>query len=487
MDNTILINAIIRFVESYIKENIDYTDLEKTVGLSYRYLREKFRNYTKMPLKQYINARKIANIIFEMETTDKTLLTLATEYGFDAYDTFTRCFKRELCITPNQYKKEHRRTVERKLIGMGTYAPVVADMLTPKLQFPGLQEDSYILYGVPRVEFSNGKCTPFPACLESMLSYIGQREDCSYTWLMAASGAAFRLCWNAGEWDMSNSNIMNVTPQNPWELYERAYQAAGWKCNIIEKNNSTTDILTTHIIDNINKGNPVIALGVVGPPEACIITGYNGNGKGLFGWSYFQDSPEFSADIEIEKSGYFLCSKWWDNPATTALITLGERTAIPSLYEILHHIYSVLTLQSAGVYQAGQNAYQSWANDISDDISFRGNSITPILLSRFFCQADAETMIGEGRHWGAQFFRQLGEKQAHIAGLCFEAAELLTETAGYAQQMTAIRQGDRQTEEALGILCKPETRKGIVSLIKKAQENEKRATTIISSIIDTIH
>jgi len=34
-----------------------------------------------------------------------------------------------------------------------------------------------------------------------------------------------------------------------------------------------TDILTTHIIGNINKGNPVIVLGVVGPPEACIITG----------------------------------------------------------------------------------------------------------------------------------------------------------------------------------------------------------------------
>jgi len=41
-------------------------------------------------------------------------------------------------------------------------------------------------------------------------------------------------------------------------------------------------------------------------------------------------------------------------------------------------------------------------------------------------------MIGGGRHWGAQFFRQLGEKQPHMAGLCFEAAGLLTETAGYA-------------------------------------------------------
>lgn len=487
MDNTILINAIIRFVESNIKENINYSSLEKTVGASYRYLREEFGNYTRMSLKQYINMRKISNIIFEMETTDKTLLTLATEYGFDAYDTFTRCFKRAMGMTPNQYKKENRRTVERKLIGIGTYAPVTADMQVPKPKFSDLREEGCILYGVPGVGFSNGKCTPFPACLESMLSYIGQRENCSYTWLMAVSGAAFRFCWNAGKWDMSNTNIMNVTPQNPWELYERAYQAAGWQCNIIEKSNSKKDILTGHIMEHISKGNPVIALGVVGPPEACIITGYRGNGGCLAGWSYFQDNPEFYANIEIEKSGYFLCREWWENPATTAIITLGEHTEVPELHEILQHIYSVLTMQSAGAYQAGQNAYQSWSKDISDDMAFRRNSITPILLSRFFCQADAETMIGEGRYWGSQFFRQLGREQVQIAGLCFEAADLLAETAGYAQQMTAIRQGGKQTEEAIRILCKCETRKEIVSLINKAQKKEKKATAIIANIMAAIY
>lgn len=67
---------------------------------------------------------------------------------------------------------------------------------------------------------------------------------------------------------------------------------------------------------------------------------------------------------------------------TTAIITLDERTEIPELREFLQHIHSVLNMQSAGSYQAGQDAYQSWANDISDDTAFRGNSITPILSSR---------------------------------------------------------------------------------------------------------
>ena len=486
MDNTILINAIIRFVESHIKENIEYKDIEKAVGLSYRYFREEFRSYAEMPLKQYINFRKIANIIFEMETTDKTLLTLANDYGFDAYDTFTRSFNRIMSTTPNLYRKEKRYSVERKLIGIGTYAPVVTDTQILDIQTANLQDDDLILYGVPKIEFSNGKCTPFPACMESALTYMGQRENCSYTWLMGASGAAFRFCWNGGEWDMGNCNLMNITLQNPWTLYEHAFNAAGRKCNIVEKSKSTKENFVSCIVNSIDRGNPVIALGIVGPPEACIITGYEEQGEHLFGWSYFQENPEFSSNVKIDKSGYFISLDWYDNPSTMAIITLGEETTPTALYEILQNIYSVLTMQSSGVYHAGQSAYKSWATDISEDRAFRDNSITPILLSRFFCQADAETMIGEGRYWGAQFFKQLGEKHSHISELCFEAADLFSATAGYAQQMTIIRQGDKPTEEPIEILCRQDTRREISDLIYKAQAQERKAIPIVERILQQL-
>lgn len=478
-----LINAIIRLVESRVKENIDYKDIEKSIGLSYRYYREEFRRYAKMPLKQYINSRKIANIIFEMETGNKNLLTLANDYGFNAYDTFTRSFKREMSITPNQYRRENRKSVERKLIGMGTYAPVITNKDIFDTQTFNFQDDSYILYGVPKVEFANGKCTPLPACLESILAYTGQRNNCSYTWLMAASGAAFRFCWNSSKWDMSNSNLMNIDPKNPWGIYEKAFNAAGWKCNIIERDKSKRENFISNIMDSVNKGNPIIALGIIGPPEASIIAGYVNQGESLFGWSYFQDSPEFSANVEIDRSGYFLSSHWWDNPSTIALMTLSEQTAVTPLSEILQHIYSMLTMQSAGIYQAGQCAYKSWADDIANDMAFQEKSVTPILLSRFFCQADAETMIGEGRYWGAQFFRELGEKNQAISELCIEIAELFSEIAGYAQQMTAVRHGEIQTEEAIEILCKQSIRREIVELIRKAQTQEKKTIPLLAKLI----
>lgn len=40
------------------------------------------------------------------------------------------------------------------------------------------------------------------------------------------------------------------------------------------------------------RAEPVIAIGVVGPPEPCIVAGYDKGGEVLIGWSFFQDRPE---------------------------------------------------------------------------------------------------------------------------------------------------------------------------------------------------
>ena len=49
---------------------------------------------------------------------------------------------------------------------------------------------------------------------------------------------------------------------------------------------------TQRIMDSINRGIPVLAFGVVGPSDCCIITGYDQGGDVLLGWSTYQDIPE---------------------------------------------------------------------------------------------------------------------------------------------------------------------------------------------------
>jgi hypothetical protein len=74
----------------------------------------------------------------------------------------------------------------------------------------------------------------------------------------------------------------------------------------------------------LDKGFPCIALGIIGPSEACIITGYRENGDVLLGWNFFQDAVEFASQVTFDQSGYFITSKWWENDSTIAVISMGE-------------------------------------------------------------------------------------------------------------------------------------------------------------------
>ncbi|NIR03261.1 MAG: hypothetical protein GTN78_24185, partial [Gemmatimonadales bacterium] len=71
------------------------------------------------------------------------------------------------------------------------------------------------------------------------------------------------------------------------------------------------------IVSSIDSGRPVIALGVVGPPEACVIAGYDKGGEVLYGRSYFQESGK----------GYFSTDEWFEN--CHGLILLGEKRPKP--------------------------------------------------------------------------------------------------------------------------------------------------------------
>jgi methylphosphotriester-DNA--protein-cysteine methyltransferase len=86
MEPIILVNTVIRFIESRIQSNIDYDEMEKATGFSYRHIREVFKTYTNIPLKHYIDQRKAAHIAFDIENSARSLTDLAADYGFEAYD-----------------------------------------------------------------------------------------------------------------------------------------------------------------------------------------------------------------------------------------------------------------------------------------------------------------------------------------------------------------------------------------------------------------
>lgn len=182
--------------------------------------------------------------------------------------------------------------------------------------------DSTILYGVPKVAHgSYGGCTPYPICLKAISEYLG--EDLEYCDTMVASAAAFRFIWNNEMWDMSNVDIYHTLEESEY-IYHVGPKALGREFEFLGRGESTTkEEFIAFLKRHIDEGYPCIAQGIIGPPEPCIITGYRKGGEELLGWNFFQNDPEFAADIEMDESGYFICNSWWANTDTQGIMCMG--------------------------------------------------------------------------------------------------------------------------------------------------------------------
>jgi AraC-like DNA-binding protein len=231
-------------IEQNIKHNPNYCMIERAVCFSYRHIREVFQRTAQISLSRYILVRRIANAAFELRHTKKSITEISFEYEFSNIDTFAKAFRRNTGLTPSEFRKSGY-LCGRMIICPGVYAPVILDLVNPRFTLPKLREvnemgemkktsDSCVLYGVPKVYFGREvegliQNTPFPMCLQAVLNYMGQNID--YTYLMAATGAAFRQRWDAGGWNFAAMDI-RFTYDRPLEPFERGFIGAGRKFNI---------------------------------------------------------------------------------------------------------------------------------------------------------------------------------------------------------------------------------------------------------------
>jgi hypothetical protein len=152
------------------------------------------------------------------------------------------------------------------------------------------------LDGVPRFRYIKDGFNPFALCLKSCLTYLDNPR--AYGQLVADSGACFRMAWNHTEWDEGNMDLAHLGP----EPFRRGLQCAGYRPRFLVKPDwwqglTADDIervpdgadgkrtMREAIVASIDRGVPVLAFGVVGPPEVSVIAGYDEGGEVVVGWS----------------------------------------------------------------------------------------------------------------------------------------------------------------------------------------------------------
>jgi hypothetical protein len=280
-----------------------------------------------------------------------------------------------------------------------------------------------ILEGVKRCAFDQAPPVCFPGAALVCMHYLGRQVTDAY--VMGVSGAAFKMFW-VPPWAECNCDLL-ILGEEP---IRRTFQALGYDYTYLpdrDRNARRSKAFYRNTItQQIDQGTPVIAIGVVGPPEACVITGYDEGGDVLYGWSYFQDDP----------TGYFRSDQWYDN--AYGLIVVGAQKALPPRQEVLRDALRwaitlvrepELALEGEPLFgvkrcYSGLAAYDRMLASLARDDDFPADNPEALTVRLHALVNDGAWLMMEKRRYAAEFLKEMTDPTQRSCEALYQATEL---------------------------------------------------------------
>ncbi len=376
-----------------------------------------------------------------------------------------------------------------------------------------------VLTGVPRVNFYEGgpRCPEdiiLPSCLRAILEYLVETDYgckhcliqnpnckifCTYAFLVGVTGAAAYFSWKEG-WQEDNPAIfyMSADPSAP---ESHAFAALGYACEWITKAEGSQEPTDRErflqpILDSLHKGMPILAYGVIGPPESCLITGYDEGGEVLIGWNFFQNNPLFGQGLEFEPEGQFRKRDWLKD--TLCLLIIGEKQDKPPFKEVYRQALQWMLQvtrtplvrpepEAPEWYRQRHNglaAYAAWARHLLRDEDFSTND-EAILLQRHSVHESAVGAIAEARWYGSQFLIEAANPDFSHYGMAENLYHAAACYAGEHELMWKLWDlaGGNGNPAAFQKLADPAIRRQMVPVILAAQDKDDQAAHYIEQAL----
>lgn len=105
-DKDNLLFKIFNFVAQNYKKSCSLYELSSETNYSYVYLSKQFSKHTGMSYTEYVCQYRINEACYLLMNTNRTVLDIAYNCGFDSLRSFNRSFKSTIGITPSAYRKQ---------------------------------------------------------------------------------------------------------------------------------------------------------------------------------------------------------------------------------------------------------------------------------------------------------------------------------------------------------------------------------------------
>lgn len=390
-----LIHLIVAFIERRISnKRLDYRELEKISAFSIEHIRDVFVNETGISLDRYFKQRKVICSAFDLVNTNQTIVDIAMQYGFSNHDTYTRTFKRIVGILPSQFRECAENSEIEELLKEINSIKLDYDKNTI-IRERGIKDSSaVIIYDIDN-PFLVIDRNPFVSCIVACAKHMG--VDTSYERIMVETGCAFRFNWRMDFWFLGNVDVRYIYDEGPsvFEIYFNERE-----CMIGRAKKDYQEFVVRHI----NQGIPCIATGVIGPPEACIITGYARGGEVLYGWNAFQYDQCYSGKVAFDKRGYYITSNWWEN-GVKEIMAFTPLVEIQCVQDILKKAYSITRGREYNGMAKGQYAFSIWRANLLEDRLFSEKVLIGDLCERLGVHVDAIRSLLDARKSIINYFK----------------------------------------------------------------------------------
>ncbi|WP_235782076.1 AraC family transcriptional regulator [Paenibacillus senegalensis] len=110
--NPLRAEKVRKYLDTHYFEPLTAPDIASKLGISTRHVNNIFKEQYGLTPMQYLTRIRIQVAERLLAETDKSIISICFEVGYDSVSTFYRCFKAETNVSPNTYRKSstHQET-----------------------------------------------------------------------------------------------------------------------------------------------------------------------------------------------------------------------------------------------------------------------------------------------------------------------------------------------------------------------------------------
>lgn len=100
------IAGCLQYIEDHLYDKISLDDIAGYCGISKFHLHRMFKALSGDPLMEYIQFRKLSASLSEVTGTNRRIIDIAMDYGFDYEQSYIRAFRKKFGVTPLKVRQE---------------------------------------------------------------------------------------------------------------------------------------------------------------------------------------------------------------------------------------------------------------------------------------------------------------------------------------------------------------------------------------------